>query len=313
MTRAYYNEVDPFAAQWLRNLISANQIAFGDVDDRSISDVTPHDLTGYTQCHFFAGIGGWSLALRMAGWSDDRPVWTGSCPCQPFSQAGSGGGVTDERHLWPHWFHLIRVARPGIIFGEQVADAIKHGWLDLVSDDLEGEGYAIGAVCVPACGVGAPHIRQRLWFVADESHAGRQARGSDGIRIESGREVRSAAYQGESNLESLVNHHQQSHGNGSSRRGITELANHGVVGNNNNKGPQGRVPVRECTDQQSAWSPSLVDWVYCTDEKWRPVEAGTFPLADGVPGRVGLLRGYGNAIVPEVGAEIIRAYMECRP
>ena len=101
MARAYYNEFNPYAAQWLRNLIDAGLIAPGDVDNRSIEDVTPADLLGYTQCHFFAGIGVWSAALRGAGWADDRPVWTGSCPCQPFSSAGKGAGFADERHLWP--------------------------------------------------------------------------------------------------------------------------------------------------------------------------------------------------------------------
>ena len=171
----YYNEIDKYAAQWLRNLIEARHIPNGEVDDRSISDVRPSDLVGYTQCHFFAGIGGWSLAIRLAGWPDDRPVWTGSCPCQPFSVAGAGHGVADERHLWPHWFHLIRALRPDTIFGEQVEAAINHGWLDLVQDDLEGEGYALAPVGIPAAGVGAPHIRQRLWFVADSNNRGKHS------------------------------------------------------------------------------------------------------------------------------------------
>ncbi|MFN7611736.1 MAG: DNA cytosine methyltransferase, partial [bacterium] len=75
--RAYYNEFDPFAAQWLRNLIHAGLIAPGDVDERSILEVGPYDLWGYDQCHFFAGIGGGSYAARLAGWPDDRPIWTG--------------------------------------------------------------------------------------------------------------------------------------------------------------------------------------------------------------------------------------------
>jgi DNA (cytosine-5)-methyltransferase 1 len=164
---AYYNEIDPYAAQWLRNLIAAGHIAPGDVDERSIEDVVASDLRGYTQCHFFAGIGVWSHALRLAGWSDDQPVWTGSCPCQPFSVAGTGAGITDERHLWPVWFNLIRERRPDVIFGEQVEAAIGHGWLDLVQTDLERENYSCGSVGLPAASVGAPHIRQRLWFVAD--------------------------------------------------------------------------------------------------------------------------------------------------
>lgn len=163
----YYNEFDPQAAQWLRNLISAGLIPPGDVDERSIEDVTPNELNGYTQCHFFAGIGGWPLALALAGWPVDRPVWTGSCPCQPFSAAGRGDGFADQRHLWPAWFHLVRECRPGVVFGEQVASAVGHGWLDLVSSDLEAQGYACGSAVLGAHSVGAPHIRQRLYFVAN--------------------------------------------------------------------------------------------------------------------------------------------------
>jgi len=164
---AYYNEIDPYAAQWLRNLIEAGHIAPGIVDERSIEDVTPNELKRYTQCHFFAGIGVWSLALRRAGWPDDRPVWTGSCPCQPFSSAGKGGGFDDERHLWPAFHHLIEQCRPATIIGEQVASKDAEPWIDLVQADLEAVGYAFGAVPFPSAGVGAPHIRDRLYWVAN--------------------------------------------------------------------------------------------------------------------------------------------------
>ena len=162
--RAYYNEKDQFAARWLRNLILAGAIMPGDVDERDIRDVRPSDLAGYIQCHFFAGIGIWPLALRNARWPDRRRVWTGSCPCQPFSAAGSREGFADERHLWPHWFHLIRICRPGEVLGEQVASKDGLAWLDLVSADMEGENYAFGAKDICAAGFGAPHIRQRLYF-----------------------------------------------------------------------------------------------------------------------------------------------------
>lgn len=164
---AYYNEIDPFAAQWLRNLIAGGHIAPGEVDERSIEDVTPDDLRGFTQCHFFAGIGVWSHSLRLAGWPDDKPVWTGSCPCQPFSAAGKGDGFDDERHLWPHFFHLISECRPQHVFGEQVASGNANTWFDLVQADLEGVGYAFGLVPFTSAGIGAPHIRERAYWVAN--------------------------------------------------------------------------------------------------------------------------------------------------
>lgn len=167
---AYYNELDPYAAEWLRNLVAAGHIARGDVDERDIKDVHPDDLRGYTQCHFFAGIGIWSHALRRAGWPDDRPVWTGSCPCQPYSAAGRRAGVADERHLWPHWFHLIAERKPPVVLGEQVASKDGLGWLDLVSDDLEGARYAVGASDLCAAGFSGVHIRQRLYFVGVAHH-----------------------------------------------------------------------------------------------------------------------------------------------
>jgi len=179
---AYYNEIDPYAAAWLRNLIRDGHIADGVVDERSISDVKPEELFEFTQCHFFAGIGVWSHALRSAGWEDDRPVWTGSCPCQPFSGAGNRKGMADERHLWPHWFHLIEECRPPTVFGEQVASKDGLGWIDLVQADMEGADYAIGAFDLCSAGFGAPHIRQRLWFVADTDNPRSQgwiSRGSD--------------------------------------------------------------------------------------------------------------------------------------
>ena len=167
MASAYYNEIDPYAAQWLRNLIGAGHIAPGDVDERSIEDVKPDDLRNYAQCHFFAGIGVWSYALRNAGWPDDKPVWTGSCPCQPFSTAGKGDGFDDERHLWPHFHWLISECRPEHVFGEQVASGNANAWFDLVQADVEAMGYAFGLVPFPSAGVGAPHIRDRAYWVAN--------------------------------------------------------------------------------------------------------------------------------------------------
>lgn len=194
MATAYYNEIDEYAAAWLRNLISAGLLPAGDVDTRSIIDVRPEDLAGYRQCHFFAGLGGWGHALRLAGWPDDRPIWTGSCPCQPFSVAGKGAGVDDPRHLWPHFFRLIRACRPPVVMGEQVAGQAGYGWFDGVVSDLAAEGYASRGVDIPACAVDAPHIRSRLYWVAVADARGSErwplaeGRGDDDDRHDAGRE-----------------------------------------------------------------------------------------------------------------------------
>jgi DNA (cytosine-5)-methyltransferase 1 len=167
----YYNEYDSYNAACLQKLMADGLIPYGVVDERPIQQVQPGDLRGFTQCHFFAGIGGWPLALRLAGWTDDWPVWTGSCPCQSFSVAGEQRGFEDERHVWPEFFRLIEKCRPVAVFGEQVAPAAGEVngqcWLDLVHDDLERAGYAVGAAVFPAASVGAPHLRDRLYFVAD--------------------------------------------------------------------------------------------------------------------------------------------------
>lgn len=287
---AYYNEIDPYAVQWLRNLIAAGHIADGVVDDRSIEEVEPNDLKGFTQCHFFAGIGVWSHALRLAGWPDDRPVWTGSCPCQPFSVAGKAGGFADERHLWPAFHHLIKERRPAAVFGEQVASKDGLAWLDLVHADLEGEGYAVGAADLCAAGVGAPHIRQRLYWVADADDEGLQG----GERVWSAGEERPSG------------------GHSAERGGLGGLANtNGEQWNRaGHGGPTGRFELANSGPTNGFWRDA--DWLGCRDGKWRPVEPGTRPLAHGATARVGRLRAYGNAINVYQAEAFITAYLEAK-
>lgn len=329
---AYYNEIDQYAAEWLRNLINAGHIAPGDIDTRSIEDVHPDDLRGYTQCHFFAGIGVWSYALRQAGWPDDRPVWTGSCPCQPFSTAGKRKRFADERHLWPAFFHLIEQCRPPVVFGEQVASSDGLAWLDLVQADLEGAGYACGAVDLCAAGFGAPHIRQRLYWVAYADSTGSQP--------------------GKWNDQGT-------------RHGYTSAptCDDGSLADAHDAGlERWREPERECSAERASGAIGVAggladaaglvaggrdsrpgptngfwraaDWLFCRDGRWRPVEPGTFPLVDGSAGRMGRvrtdqehlasilprkdqgsrtgrLRAYGNAIVAPQAAEFIRAFLSC--
>ncbi|QNO11747.1 DNA cytosine methyltransferase [Escherichia phage vB_EcoS_fKuEco01] len=267
----YYNEWDKGAAAWLRELIKQGHIPFGVVDERSITEVRPEDLDGFTQCHFFAGIGGWPLALRLAGVPEDAPLWTGSPPCQPFSTAGKQLGQFDQRHLAPVFLDLISECRPPVIFGEQVAAAIAKSWMCDLQTHLEREDYAVGFAVLPACSVGAPHKRNRLFFGAQQlantvcERLQRERRDSDSHGRE-GQNIRQAGLLNRAGIESeSTNPH------------------HGF------------------------WSDA--DWLGCRDGKFRPVEPGAFPLANGIPARVGRLRGYGNAIVPQVAAEFIKAFM----
>ncbi len=382
MGEALYNEIDPFAAVWLRRLIAAGQIAPGVVDDRSIVELDAAQLVGVGRFHAFAGIGGWDLALRLAGWPADRPVWTGSCPCQSWSSAGKGLGAADPRHLWPVWFRLIDACRPAVVFGEQVAASSVVGavgkprgasavgdraaWLDLVSADLESIGYTVGAVVLTASSVGAPHIRSRLYFcalradgMAHGDSARQQREHERDLRAwqpDADRRVTDGAVADRDDVNAWARVHERSRRSGEASpdtdgdcipRGLPDRygpANGSGVGDSNELGtgrhrgagarPEetgtGRwrvdrdhgvdadTPSADDGPTRGAWRDA--EWIACTDGKSRPTQPGVHPLAPRLPRgvgsrgtarrRVGSLKGYGNAIVPQVAAAFIRAVMD---
>lgn len=345
----YYNEHDPKAAAWLRELIAGGYIPAGVVDERSITEISPDELSEYTQCHFFAGIGGWPLALELAGWPTSRPVWTGSCPCQPFSSAGKGKGASDDRHLWPVFRRLIAKLRPERVFGEQVAQAIGFNWLDGVSADLEADGYAVGAAVLGAHSVGAPHIRQRLYWVADARCNGSTARLSKSAQRQEGitEEFNDGGYRIAGGLADAAGGQReqrirpqgdelQRFANVGATGKLADVCSEGLEGDKLSReriasqrqaiergGDVRQLGVANCTgrDQRRITSKGArhrnsseptgfwdhYEVVHCRDGKARRFESGSFPLANGIPGRVGLLRGYGNAIVPQAAALFIRA------
>lgn len=299
---AYYNEFDPFAAQWLRELIKDGLIADGVVDERSIEDVEPSDLKEFTQCHFFAGIGGWSYAARLAGWADDRPMWTGSPPCQPFSTAGNRKGKDDIRHLWPVFFNLISECQPPVVFGEQVASAVRMGWFDDLQADMEDEGYATGMAVLPANFIGAPHKRDRLFYAAERlaDTGSERLQGSERSRT-SGEERTPDGHSTECSGSEWM-----AHTNDSRQSGQGELRRPGNSAQTDDREIHRTVDA----SRVNHWRESTT--VFCRDGKYRqiPTEPALFPLANGIPNRVGTLRGAGNAIVPQVGAAFINSYMQ---
>lgn len=255
----FYNENDKFASRWLEELCAVDLIPKGTIDTRSIHEIERTDLLRFGQAHFFAGIGGWPLALRLLGWPPEQAVWTGSCPCQPFSVAGKKKGKSDERHLWPIWRELISQCRPPIVFGEQVASPDGRRWFSELRVEMEKLGYGVGGADLCAAGFGAPHQRQRLFF--------------------------GAVWLGNTYDERLQG------------RKSTEREKFGTLG---------RAASRRLLN--AFWKRRTN--VLCRDGKTRPIEPGIFPLAHGVPARVGRLRGYGNAIVPQVAANFILSFID---
>lgn len=271
----YYNEWHKPTAKWLRQLIKDGLIPDGHVDDRSILDVKPEELKGYTQCHFFSGIGGWSHALFLAGIPKEIELWTGSPPCQPFSQAGKQKGKYDDRHLAPVFLNLIKECKPPFVFGEQVEDAIEDGWLDDLQNVLEGQGYGFGASVLPSCVVGSPHKRERLYFGA-----------VGGV------------------VDSYSDEYWDKITGGYGETQVTEIEDR------KEKLITGKS-LGASEDVLRFWDSGRE--YLCRDGKRRLLEPSIPLLVDGVSTDVERIRGFGNAIVPPLAAEFIKAFMlSCR-
>jgi len=298
----YYNEFDKKKCAMLSQLMKDGHITKGYIDDRPIQDVQADELAAYTRCHFFSGIGLWDHALNLAGWPEDKPVWTGSCPCQPFSPAGRQKGKADDRHLWPEWLRLICERRPATVFGEQVASAVTHGWLDDVYQGLESEGYAVGAAVLPASSVGAPHRRERLWFVV------KQASGQPSNVVNTQHDGPSAPAQPRGYGQAIC-HNEEGADSAVKFKGASQPSN---VANANGSGPQGhrgleQEPIQKGRQgaQRHPWQSGI--WVDCPDGKQRLVEPSIQLLVNGYPARVAILHAAGDAIVPQVASGFIIA------
>ena len=267
-----------------------------------------------THLDLFSGIGGFALAAKWNGFRtvafcDNEPYaqavlkkhWpdvpchkdirevrgeiyagvtllTGGFPCQPFSVAGKQRGKDDDRYLWPEMLRVIREARPAWIIGENVAGIVNLA-LDQVCADLEAEGYEVEPLIIPACGVGAPHKRDRVWILANSPRIGRRRRcDGDAARNHGTLQVAGSC----SAKEQPVLAHSESigmEGSWADRKQVPQVQVEEMLSGRNGSG-----------EQPANWLP----------------EPFVGRVANGIPNRVHRLKGLGNAIVPQVAAEIIR-------
>jgi len=215
----------------------------------------------------------------------------GGFPCQPFSAAGSKKGKSDARYLWPEMLRVIKAYRPTWVIGENVVGIINMA-LDTVCIDLENEGYSVQPIIIPACGINAPHKRERVWFLAHansntDNANGREIREAQGIPSISRSEVGCRLSCGTIGAD-------VPNANGERLQGGTVVGGIGCIWSESEQQPSGQV--------QSAWENFPTQPPLCGRD-------------DGIPNRVDRIRSLGNAVVPQVveviGRAILRAHVLC--
>jgi len=284
-----------------------------------------------THLDLFSGIGGFALAAGWAGFEtigfcDNEPYaqavlkkhWpnvpihgdiktlngtayrgvtllTGGFPCQPFSNAGKRRGKDDDRYLWPQMLRVIQEARPDWIVGENVVGVIGLA-LDQVCSDLEAEGYEVEPIIIPACGVDAPHRRDRIWIVGNSKfngHSASEKRG--GLLYKSEKQTRK----------------------------IEERQSSGASGSSENVADS-KCDAEGGTHRENEWK-SKPRWENKNVIKWNEMGSNTTNsgkneqpgiwlaepsicrVANGILNRAYRIKGLGNAIVPQVAYQIIKA------
>jgi len=270
-----------------------------------------------THLDLFSGIGGFALAAkwngyRTVGFCDNEPYaqavlkkhWpevpchkdirevrgdlyagvtllTGGFPCQPFSVAGKQRGKDDNRYLWPEMLRVIQEAKPTWIIGENVAGIVNLA-LDQVCADLEGQGYEVEPIIVPACAVDAPHRRDRVWIVA-HSTGGKRGGIQDKIST-----------QGTQSGDQLPRNSGGLSGKLCTKNVADTVSEQGCCWNSKREYAEDAwQSSRDSRDN----SRGVATWL---------AEPNVGRVAHGIPNRTHRLKGLGNAIVPQVAAEIIR-------
>lgn len=301
-----------------------------------------------THASLFSGIGGFDLAAEWAGWTNafnceidpfcrkvlkyhfpdaeqygdirttDFTIWrdridvlTGGFPCQPFSLAGKRKGTEDDRYLWPEMLRVIRTVRPRWVVGENVFGIVNwsEGMVfDKVCSDLEAAGYEVQPYIIPACGVGAPHRRDRCWFVA---HA-RSDGGSEETEQQFGAHAQNNE-QSEPLLGNGASAHCTDAGIETMREGQDGVHAVGTASDTD----CGRLSIaRETWGRQSGFKDG------CIISNWDdfPTQSPVCSRNDGIPGglagfsfpawRRESIKACGNAIVPQVALQIFETIKE---
>jgi DNA (cytosine-5)-methyltransferase 1 len=279
-----------------------------------------------THLDLFSGIGGFALAAGWAGFEtvgfcDNEPYaqavlkkhWpnvpihgdiktlngtayrgvtllTGGFPCQPFSCAGKQRGKDDDRYLWPQMLRVIQEARPDWIVGENVAGIIGLA-LDQVCSDLEACGYEVEPIIIPACGVDAPHRRNRVWVVAGGGAMWPTPRTPSGGPDNSAKRLRPSGHRGTTNLLGAV---------------LADPNSQRVFPSKDARDNEKEKP--ESNDELS-WGCGSTHRGQGLQANWT-TEPSVGRVANGVSNRVDRLKGLGNAIVPQVAYQIIKGIRE---
>jgi len=315
-----------------------------------------------THLDLFSGIGGFALAAGWAGFEtvgfcDNEPYaqavlkkhWpsvpihgdiktldgtayrgvtllTGGFPCQPFSSAGKQRGKDDDRYLWPQMLRVIQEARPAWIVGENVAGIIGLA-LDQVCSDLEACGYEVEPIIIPACGVDAPHRRDRVWIVGNAKFNGHSpSEKRRGLLYKSEKQTReiekwqssgasgSSENVADSKCDAEGGTHRQDKRENKRGWENKNIIERNEVGSNLADGDKDVAYTNggqfsQCESQgQQIQMPCQSGERVC-GVRWL-AEPGLGRLANGIPNRVAKLKGLGNAIVPQVAHQIIKGIRE---
>ena len=223
-------------------------------------------------------------------------VLSGGFPCQPFSVAGKQRGTDDDRYLWPEMLRVIHEIRPAWVLGENVPGII-HLALDTVLSDLESIGYSAQTFVVPACGVDAPHKRERVCIVAYALDRGGTMFGNGQLQDASENGGEGADLRGG---EATVFSGERRE-NKSGPTGMADGLRAGIYGTVTDANSE---PVQRRGEQTLYWGGVLPESVarasgmHSAWDNW-PNEPGICRVVDGIPHRMDRIKCLGNAVVPQ--------------